>query len=145
VAIHKVELTEQFPRQAKKVFGDAALFFAFRKDAAFLALGEDGLEAIKAALGAKAKPAPLFQSQSAVARLVPLITAVTKDGKGVKLVKDAIGSEDEDQSKVSFTVEGGKAFRARFTMNGAVIKLVARAAGEAARARARRDADEEKD
>ncbi len=52
VAIHRLEINKSFDPATKAAFGDNPLYFAFREDAIFVALGDDGLAALKGRCGA---------------------------------------------------------------------------------------------
>src|SRR5262249_40431569 len=59
-AIHELDVSKGFDEKARAMFGEESLYVAFRPDAAYFALGQDGLKAITEALTApKAATAPL--------------------------------------------------------------------------------------
>jgi hypothetical protein len=134
VAIHRIDIKDRLgkDKNAKKVFGDASLYVAFRKDAVFVTLGEDGLDAIKAAIKSKPRTAGLVQTNITMSRLVPLISAVNKNELITKLVKEAF-ADSKDPGKIEVRVEGGKALTAQLSVTGAVVHFLTRAAEEIAR------------
>jgi hypothetical protein len=136
VAIHRIDIKDRLEKDknAKKVFGDASLYMAFRKDAVFVTLGEKGLEAIKAAIKTKASTCGLVRTDITMSRLVPLISAVNKNEAITKLVKEVFG-DSKDSGKIHITLDGGKALTGQLTMTGAVVHFMARAGIEFRRLR----------
>src|SRR5262249_38272598 len=49
-AIHRLDLSKEFDAEARQMFGQEAIYFAIRDNAAFVGLGEKGLGALKEAL-----------------------------------------------------------------------------------------------
>jgi hypothetical protein len=139
VAIHRLEIKDKLDKGARTVFGDAALYVAFRKDAVLLALGEDGLEVIKSAIKLKPKPTRFLREDVNLSRLVPFIAAVSRDEKGVKLMQEVFDEEEKDPGKIHISVEGGKALKAEVSLTEAAVKLLIRAGMEARRRRAADD------
>src|SRR5262249_41248897 len=120
IKIHSLDVGKQFDAKAKEVLGEKPIYFAVRDDALFLALGENGLKALKGAVKAKAKTAPLMQVEMSLARLAPLI------GHNQKAAPDAARTafgKDKDDDKVYLTLTAGKALQLRAGMKGAVVRF----------------------
>jgi hypothetical protein len=118
--IDKPDLDEN----ARKSLGDHSAYVAFRDNAVFLAGGEGGLAAIKQAVEAKPKAAPLVQLEMSAARMAPLIAAEKKTkGKAVAIIAEAFGS-GKDNDKIHVTLEGGDALTLRFAMGAPVLKFL---------------------
>jgi len=119
--IDKPDLDEN----ARKNLGDHPAYVAFRDDAVFLAGGEGGLAAIKRAVEAKPKAAPLVQIEMSATRMAPLIAAAAEKktkGKAAAIVSQAFGSA-KDNDKIHVTLEGGDALTLRFAMGAPVLKF----------------------
>jgi hypothetical protein len=128
VAIHQVTLTADIDAKVKAILGNEPLYFAFRKDAVLVAVGEGGLDALKAAIAAQPKAGPLVTAQVSLARLVPLITAASKNdkhGEEVAKVLKAALEDAKDPGKVQLTIEGGESLKARLSLSAQVIKVIA--------------------
>jgi hypothetical protein len=98
VGIHKLSVQDSLDPGSQQMFGDHAIYVAFRKDAFFLALGEEGLPALKEAVAGQpqARPVVIFD-----------MSAVRMAGQLPK---------KDDHSRMSVTVEGGSTLQVRFTM-----------------------------
>jgi hypothetical protein len=118
--VHRAEVQEQFDEKARQLFGDNPLYFAVRNDRVVAVLGPDGLAAIKDLVSAEPAPGPVFEEGAALSRLVPLLAAVQP--KVAEVAQTAFGAGGHD--RVRFTLSGGKALTARFTMDAAVVKFV---------------------
>jgi hypothetical protein len=125
VSIHRVTLKGALNKKARATFGDSPLYVAFRENAVFAAVGEDGLKAIKQAITAKAKAGPLVRVEVALARLAPAIISHTPDAKVKKALKDAFPDASQEPGKITFSLAGGKALTARFTLDTSVLKFFA--------------------
>jgi len=127
VAIHRIDVQGKFDDKAKAVFGANPLYVAFRKDALFLALGEDGLGAIKKAVAAKStEGSPSFLLNASIARLAPLL-AKTEQQK--EMVRTVFAKGDEGRINVS--LEGGSALRFRLTSQLSVLQFFSSAIANA--------------
>jgi hypothetical protein len=119
VAIHRIDVQGKFDDKAKEVFGANPLFVAFRNDALFLALGEDGLGAIKKAIATKStEGSPAFLLNASIARLAPLL-AKTEQQK--EMVRTVFAKGDEGRIHVS--LEGGSTLRFRLTAQLSVVQF----------------------
>lgn len=119
VAIPRVKLEGSLDEKTKKVFGEHPLYVALRKDALFVALGEDGLKAIKAAVVAPpAAAAPLY-FDIALGRFALLMAKTEQEREAAQKLL----SEKEDPRAV-FAIEGGEALRIRFRMDLSAFRLI---------------------
>src|SRR5262249_29319110 len=111
-----------FDEKARKVFGDQPLYVAFRQDAVFVALGEDGLAAMKEAVTAAAKAGPALRFDIALGRLM-LASANDAQSKAAQKLL-----EQGEQARIRVSLEGGEVLRVRLSMDFAVLQLVAQTA-----------------
>jgi hypothetical protein len=119
VRVHRAEVQEQFDENARRTLGDNPVYFAFRDDRVVAVFGPDGRAAIKDLVSAESAPAPLFEESAAVSRLAPLMTA--EHPNAPQAAQAAFGAGGHD--RVGFTLRGGKALTARFTIDAAVVKF----------------------
>jgi hypothetical protein len=119
VNIHRGRMTEgQADADVKKAFGDEReVYFAFRDDAVILALGEEGLAAIKQAAAAKPKAGPLLQVQMSMARAAKLVAE--QQPAAVEAAKNAF--KDKNKDKFRLVVQGGKSLTVKFSMDAAIV------------------------
>ncbi|HKB39807.1 MAG TPA: hypothetical protein VKD72_25450, partial [Gemmataceae bacterium] len=122
IKIHRLDVGKEFDAKAKQLLGEKPVYFAVREDALILAMGEEGLDALKEAVNAKARSAPLVQVQMSLARLAEVIGREQKAAP--EAARKAFG-KDKDGDKVYLTVEGGKALKVRAGMKGAVVRFFA--------------------
>jgi hypothetical protein len=111
VDIHKLEFQGAFDGATKQMFGDNPIYVAFRNDAFFLGLGEEGLAAIKDAVAAKAAVQPAVLFDMSVARMSALA------GKAVAV--------PADDSRLRLTLDGGPALRVRCTLALSALQILA--------------------
>jgi len=112
VAIHRIEIPEgrEFDAVAG-LLGDRSAYFAFRDDAAFVALGKGGVEAIKNAVSlAKPAKAPLLLYRADMSKLATLMAGL-EGGKDVGALFPAGGD-----NLVLIRIEGGRALTARIQL-----------------------------
>jgi hypothetical protein len=132
VKIHRVDIQKdkRYDADARKTFGDNPLYVAFDKEAAFLAVGDGGLEALKQALAAPAKATPPLQLEMAMSRLAT--GAMARDPQAAaKAAREAFGpAGGNDTLRVSVT--GGKALTIRFELKAPVIKFLGTLPNDAA-------------
>jgi hypothetical protein len=120
-AIHSLDLTKGFDAKAREMFGEEPIYVAFRPDAAYFALGEDGLKAIKEALTAPAKAtAPLRLELS----LVRLAAVMARTPAQMKAARRLLTQSEEGRVRIS--LEGGERLRLRFVVNLNVVRLLSR-------------------
>src|SRR5262249_10618608 len=117
VKIHQLDVRKDTDARTRRAFGDNPAFVAFRDDALFLAFGVDGLSALKEALAAKPQVAPQLRFEVDVARLAPAISNQEKLSKDaiLKAASEAFGKGGTDSGRISVTVEGGQALKARLS------------------------------
>jgi hypothetical protein len=134
VKIHRIDVRPsspaaqaKFDEKLKRVFGaDPKLYVAFRKDALFLALGEDGLDAIKKAITTRpADASPTFLVNASVARLAPLLA---KTEQQREMIRSRFNKED--QGRVNLTLEGGGSLQFRLTTQLSVLEFFSSAIGK---------------
>ena len=109
-------MQQTFDAKARAVFGDNPLYVAFRKDAALVAVGEGGLDALKSALAAPAGASPVFRVDVAVAQLAPLLAE--NDAQRAAMTKMFA-----DAGRVRLSVEGGDALRGELIVHLSVLRF----------------------
>ncbi len=120
VKIHRLDFQDRFDDKARAVFGDNPILVAFRDDAVFLALGEDGLPAMKKALASKpAESSPLLHLEVALARLVPLL-GKTDEQKEAMTKLFANG----DQGTIRLRLQGGADLRLSLSTRLSVVQAL---------------------
>jgi hypothetical protein len=120
-AIHSLDLSKGFDELTRGMFGEEPLYLALKSNAAYFALGEDGLKAIKEALTAPAKAgAPLRLEVS----LVRLAAVMARTPEQLKAAKRLLTQSDE--GRVRLSLEGGERLRLRFVVNLNVVRLLSR-------------------
>ena len=122
VPIHKLDIKKDLDEQTKRLFGDSPLYLAVRPDAWYFAFGEGGLEALKQAVAAQPKLAPLMQFEIALKRFAP---AMAEKEKGAVAAAEAAFGKGLDTDRVRFLIEGGKSLQVRFSVKAPVIKFFA--------------------
>jgi hypothetical protein len=110
IKIHRVNAQKTFDKKARAAFGDNPVYVAIRPDALFVALGENGLEAIKQAVTGEPGPAPPFVLEVSVARLAQSFG--TREAEK-KAAREAFTGTDS--GLVRLTVTGGPALRLRLS------------------------------
>jgi hypothetical protein len=118
VAIHRLDLQAALDAKTKQIFGDQPLFLALRDNGLFLAIGEDGLAAIKQALAAPAAAAAPLHFDMSMARLGGLGTDETKTKAAETLLQAG------DEARVRLELTGGAALRVRITVALSALKLL---------------------
>jgi hypothetical protein len=124
VAIHRVNLQKELGAGGRKVFGAGRANVAVRGDALLLALGGNGLPALKEALAAPPQAGPLVHFEVHLARLAPAIALDRGDTKGTVAKAAAEAFPGGGKDRLLFTVEGGPALKVRVAVNAAVLKFV---------------------
>jgi hypothetical protein len=119
VKIHRLEVQHFFDDKTRDVFGEHPVLVAFRNDALFLAVGENGLAAIKSAVSSTAQSSSPVHVEIAVARLAPLF-AKSEDQK--QALEKAFGKGDE--GKIRITLEGGMSLRGQLSTRLSVLQLL---------------------
>jgi hypothetical protein len=120
VKIHRIDGQEGFDKKTRDAFGDNPLWVAFRPDAVFVSLGENGLAALKEALSAAPQVTPPLLLEVSVARLAQTL-AKTEDQR--KIVHEVFGKGDA--GTVRLTLEGGPALRLRLSTRFSVFQFAA--------------------
>jgi hypothetical protein len=119
VKIHKVELGAFDPnvKMFEQFLGESNLYLAFRKDAMFLSVGKEGLQAIKAAIPTTpAAGTPLFVYEFDVARMVYLTMP-----EQIELAKKYFPTGQGGTLRIS--VEGGTSITARLATKVSVLSF----------------------
>jgi hypothetical protein len=124
-AIHSVDIFKDSKDDGRRVFGDGLAYVAIRQDAMFVAVGEDGLSAIKAALKAPAGKGVPLEFSIALARLGPLME---KDQPSAPKVIEEVFGKTRDADRMRFVIEGGPSLKVQIAVKGDAIRFLARMA-----------------
>ncbi len=134
VSVHRIEAQSLYHEAMRTIVGENAVHIAARADLVVVAVGPDAAGALKAALTAQPGTGPLFGSEVAVAKIVPLIGAVESvhaqkatPGEVEKLAKDAFANGEKGNDLVRLTITGGDAFKARYTLKADAFQFITRA------------------
>jgi hypothetical protein len=119
-AIHRLDLSKEFDAEARQMFGEEAIYFAIRDNAAFVGLGEKGLGALKEALDKEPRVGKIALAEVSMSRLVPLL--VKQHPGAAEAAKDAFGS-GSGNDKIVVTLEGGDALKLRMSMKAQLVKF----------------------
>jgi hypothetical protein len=116
VMIHRFNLQHALGK-AKEFVGDHPLYFAFRDNALFVAIGEEGLPAIKHAVAGGPTATVPLRFDLSLARFGSLIDKAGLGQKGEAMLKNG------EDGRISFTLEGGAELRLRLTLHLSVLRL----------------------
>jgi hypothetical protein len=118
--IHRIDAQKSYDAKARAAFGDNPLYVAFRPDAVFVAVGDQGLEALKEALGAAPAPAPPLRLEVEVGQLARTLAKTEAQQEAVRKV-----FTEADAGTMRLELEGGASLRLRFTSNLSVFRFAA--------------------
>ena len=118
--VHRLDVASTFDADARKIFGDNPIYFAFRKDALLVSAGENGLPALSEALQAGPAAAPMARGNVNLKGLVPLMK--NDPGAEAQSKKSFVNAGDDT---VTLSVNGGDALQIRVEITGAVFQFVA--------------------
>lgn len=120
VKIHHLEVPELLKdKTMSQLVGDPNLYVAFRADAVFVALGSDGMNAVKTALAAPATPSsPLFLYEVDIARLAAVFAPPEQQEQAKKLFPK------EGDATLRIRLEGGTTLTFRFETRLAVLEFL---------------------
>ena len=119
--VHRLDVASTFDANARKLLGDNPIYFSFRKDAAFVVLGENGLAALGEALQASPEAAPTVRGTLNLKDLVPLMKQ--SDPRAEGLAKKTFSKAGDDA--ITLTVQGGHSLQMRLEAKSPVIKFMA--------------------
>lgn len=138
VNIHRIDAQAQFDAKTKAAFGDNPIYVAFRKDAVFVVLGDDGLAAIKGAIAAPATSGPPIQFEMSLSRMAQVFATTDADRKTAEKLLRA-GKSD----RVRVTLEGGASLRIRLEAHLSVLETLSQLGGLAAVEQKKEDKEKE--
>jgi hypothetical protein len=122
INIHRLNVEKDLDAEAKKSLGENPIYIAIRGDAVFAGLGEDGLNALKGALGAKSQASPVMRIEVSMLRIASLVAVQQKHAP--KAAEEAF-AKNKSGDKFFISLEGGKDLRIRVGMSGAVLRFFA--------------------
>src|SRR5262249_51957529 len=117
VKIHRLDVQMFYDDEAKKSFGNNPAYVAIRENAVFVGLGENGLKAVKDALGAAPRVAAPLKLEVSMARLARAMAVQEKDAP--KFAEEAFG-KGGGNDKVQITIEGGPQLKLSLAMKAPV-------------------------
>lgn len=120
VAIHRIQLKDA-DADFQKSFGAGPAYVAFRADAGFIAVGDEGLSALKEALAAKPKNSPQLHLDMSLRQLAPLMEA--ENPGATQAAQTAFGST-AGNDRLVLTLEGGQSLRARLQIKTPALKFL---------------------
>ncbi len=120
VTVRRLDLKKELDEEGRKFFGKGPLYVAARPDAFFLAMGEDSLKTLKAALAVPEGPSAPIRFEVSLKHLASFLA---KDDKQ-RAQAEKIFAKGED-GRIRFTVQGGAALRLRFQMDLSTLRLIA--------------------
>jgi len=115
IAIHSAET--KLDDKGKALFGEGPAYFAFRKDAAMLTLGEDALGELKKSLPATAKAGRLMHVEASLGKITALMTEVR--GNAEETAKRVFKEKGSDKMTLSLTA--GKELELKFSMKAQIL------------------------
>jgi uncharacterized RmlC-like cupin family protein len=118
VSIHRVS-PKNVDAGIRRAMGDNPMYVAIRGDAAFIALGDKGLEAVKKAAAVAPTTGKVIELQMALARLAPLMH------DKAALAKKVFG-DDKGADQFVLTLEGGKALTLRLSAKAKLLDFLIR-------------------
>jgi hypothetical protein len=107
----------------RKLFGETDVWFAFRNDAVFVAVGPEAKEMLKGALAGKPAPGAIFQLEVALKRLLTAIEV--ENPRAAKIAAKTAFGKDETGDTVAISLEAGDSLRFRAVVKGKVVKFIA--------------------
>jgi hypothetical protein len=117
--VHKLNLAHNFDKGGKQLLGDNPVYVAFRKDAMFVVLGENGLATLGEALQSSGGTAPLASGHVNLKSLVPLMK---DEPRAEGFAKAAFTKAGDDA--ITMKAQGGDALTLHFEVKGPVLKFL---------------------
>ncbi len=102
----------------------APVLMGFSKDAAWLTAGANGRDAIRAAVDAEPRPAPIFHFELNVKAMAEALSVSSPSLVRIDDVRAVL--TDEHPGRVRLTLEGGARLRLRFSLDLPLLGLAAR-------------------
>jgi hypothetical protein len=120
--LHRFDL-KQTDEKFEKAFGTKSIWVAVSDNAIALTVEPDG-KTLRAALKAKAVPAPVAFADVSAAKLLPVVQPDLKPDEVKALLKDAFGDGPIDgKDAVTLRVEAGNQLTLRLKVKGKVVRL----------------------
>jgi hypothetical protein len=121
--VHTIDAADQFDDNARKMFGNSPVRLVTRDDVIFVALGPDGMAAIKQALSAPTGSTPVMSVVASIGRLAALNR---DDPNAAKVAKQVFGADPKGNDVVKLTVEGGECMRLKLSMKAKIFEFGAK-------------------
>jgi hypothetical protein len=118
VNIHRVA-QKKVDSVTKAMLGDGPLYFAIRKDAVVVSMGDEALAALKSALALEPKAAGTVRLEGSLSRIAKLMARHQKGAE--KAAKQAFKEKGSD--RVSLFIGAGKTLEVKFTVKSSVLKF----------------------
>lgn len=119
LSVHQIDFNSEANEMAKKLFGKGNIaYFAFGKDAVYLAYGPDGMKMLKEAVDAKPKLAASLDSWADGKRSAAVVKKMLEAEKGENTPEPVLGmieamSKLENAAGLSIKIDGGDKLRIR--------------------------------
>lgn len=119
VNVHRFEVTKDFDKRARDMFGEGPLFMAVKADAVYFTVGENALDVLKEALAAKPTTTSIVQLEMSLKRFAALLAV--EQPEAAKAAEQVFKNGTSD--KVRIVLQGGKSLKARFSMQADVVRF----------------------
>jgi hypothetical protein len=120
VAIHRID-TKEGDANFKKSFGDGPAYLAVRADAAFVAVGDEALAALKEALKVEPKVGKPLQFEASLAHIA---AAMAQEKPEAPQAATKAFGKNKGSDKVRFALEAGSELKMRFVMKTPVLTFL---------------------
>jgi hypothetical protein len=128
VKVHRINAQEDMRGDVKKKLGSEPFYLALRNNAAFLAGGEGGLEALKQALSAEPGDALPLKVDVSVAGIAALMDKEKHKKDPAQVASEVFGSSGA-HDKIHFALKGGEAIQLRLDADADALKFFAQVGG----------------
>jgi hypothetical protein len=122
VKVHRINIQEDMKPDVKKKLGDEPLYVAIRSNAAFVAGGDGGLDALKGALASAPQSALPFDVKISAAGIAPLMDR-EKHKKDPVEVSHQVFGQGAAHDKIHFSLQGGDSIKLRAVVDADAVKF----------------------
>jgi len=127
VKVHRINL-DDMKQDVKKRLGDEPLYAAVRSNAAFLAGGEGGLDALKQALASEPENALPFDIKISAAGIAPLMDREKHKKDPVEISHQVFG-QAAAHDKIHFSLQGGDSIKIRAVVDADAVNFFSQLGG----------------
>jgi hypothetical protein len=119
VPIHRIT-PAKVDREFAEMLGKEPVYLAVRADALLVAAGEEGLEALKQAIGTAPRKGTVFQVEMSAARMAPLLE---KEHQGATAIAKKAFANDKEGDRVVIRLSGGDSLKLRVSMKTPLLQF----------------------